>query len=105
MNTPNRIPAPVVHHPQPGRSYRLSRTPATPFSFGIASALAMWVYMVLALAVLPTNSLSAHLVAIGASIAAGIPLEWLRSRGSRDYATVFLILVTLAPLLYRYQHG
>ena len=97
MNTPNRIPAPVVHHAPPRSGYRLSRVPATPFSFGIAS--------VLALAVLPTNSLYAHLTAIGASLAVGLPLEWLRSRGSRDYATVFLILVTLAPLLYRYQHG
>lgn len=81
------------------------RSAPVAFSLGVAFALAMWIYMVLALVAIPITSLYAHIMAIGASLFCGTVLEWLRSRGSKDYAIVFLILLTLAPLLYRYQHG
>lgn len=77
----------------------------TAFSPAIALVLAMWIYMVNVLTAVPPHSLSAHGIAIAGSLLAGFPLEWLRSRGNRDYAVVFLILLTLAPIVYAYQHA
>lgn len=74
------------------------------FSPAIVLVLAVWIYAVNALAV-PPHSLLAHAVAIALSIVASSFLEWLRSRNNPYYAAGFLILLTLAPLLYRYQHG
>ena len=75
------------------------------FSPGVVLALAMWIYLVCLLTVVPIYSVQAHALAVAASLAASLPLEWLRSRGNKEYATAFLILLTLAPILYRYQHG
>lgn len=77
----------------------------TAFSTLTAFSLALWIYMVHALVVLPTNSPTAHMMAMAGSMLAALLLEWLRSRGNRDYATAFFILVTIAPLLYAYQHA
>ena len=93
MNSPIRVSTPS--HP-PASSV---------FSPGVALALAMWIYMVLALVAIPITSVYAHAMSGASALAAGVFLEWLRSRGNKDYATVFLIFLTLAPLLYRYQHG
>ena len=100
-----------MNSPTPVQNARASTLPTKEakaplvFSPAVALALTMWIYMVLALTVLPVNSLYVHGLAIATSLAAGIPLEWLRSRGRKEYATVFLILLTIAPLLYRYQNG
>ena len=100
-----------MNSPTPVQNARASNPPTKEakiplvFSPAVALVLAMWLYMVLALVLLPVNSLYAHGLAIAASLTAGIPLEWLRSRGNKEYAIVFLILLTIAPLLYRYQHG
>ena len=78
---------------------------ASVFSFGLATVLAMWLYMILVLVALPVDSLNAHAWAIAASMLVGGVLEWMRSLGHKNYATVFLILLTLAPLLYKFRHG
>lgn len=75
------------------------------FSPAFAFVLSLWLYMVHVLVVLPVDSPRAHAIALMGCICTGFPIEWLRSRGNRDYATAFLILFTLAPLVYAYQHA
>lgn len=74
------------------------------FSPAFAFVLALWLYMVHVLVVLPIDSPKAHALALIGCLCAGLPLEWLRSRGNQDYAIAFLILLTLAPLVYAYQY-
>jgi hypothetical protein len=87
MKSPNRVLLPVV------------------FSPVLSLVFGLWVYVVIALVAISNVAFYSHAMAAAASFAAGVVLEWLRSRGSKEYAVVFLILLTLAPILYRYQHG
>ena len=65
------------------------------FSPAFAFVLALWLYMVHVLVVLPIDSPKAHALALIRCLCAGLPLEWLRSRGNQDYAIAFLILLTV----------